>query len=143
MNVMVGVTNPPCTGHVLSPWWVRWGMGLQKPRSSPIPASDNPVHTSRPASSGHFPDSIPAIPDISSRIAKQAVLLEEEPACPEQFGLTIPEARDSLDGQGKPEVVSGLLRATQLVEGGASCQFLTKRYGKRLLKRRIQTSSLL
>jgi len=92
-------------------------MVLQKSRSGSIPASDYPVHTSRPASSGHFPDSIPAIPCISSRIAKRAVLLEAEPACMVQFGLTIPEARDGLDGQGEPRVVSGLQRAIQLIEG--------------------------
>ena len=33
-----------------------------------------------------------------------------------QFGLTITEARDGLDGQGKPEVVNGLPGAIQLVE---------------------------
>ena len=92
-------------------------MGLQKPRSSPIPASDYPIHTARPASSGYFPDSIPANPCISSRIAKRAVLLEEEPASPEQFGQAISEARDGLDGQGEPGVVNRLQWAIQLVEG--------------------------
>ena len=92
-------------------------MVLQKSKSRTIPASDCPIHTSRPASSGHFPDSIPAIPCISSRIAKRTVLLEEEPAYTVQFGLTIPEARDGLDGQGKPEVVNGLPGAIQLDEG--------------------------
>ncbi len=33
------------------------------------------------------------------------------------FGLTIPEARDGLDGRGKLEVVNGLPVAIQLVEG--------------------------
>ena len=73
----------------------------------------------RPASLEHFPDSIPAIPCISSRITKRTVLLEVGPACMVQFGLTIPEPRDSLDGQREPEVVSGLPGAIQLVEGGS------------------------
>jgi len=90
---------------------------LQKSRSGLIPASDYPIYTPRPASSGHFPDSIPAIPCILSRIAKRAVLLEEEPASHEQFGLAISETRDGLDGQVEPGVMSGLQWGTHLVEG--------------------------
>jgi len=44
---------------------------------------------------------IPAIPDISCRIALKTILQGEKPACLELSGWAIPEVRDGLDGQAK------------------------------------------
>jgi hypothetical protein len=50
---------------------------------------------------GHFFKGIPAIPEISCRIAKQTFLQREKPACLELFGLTNADAPDGLDGRTK------------------------------------------